>query len=151
MLRSLKRSKHEGESNEERSDSGLLEQTKKLKLTIDPGEIRLLKDIEIFIQSGNTEVILLPRDHPLQLKVEFVNKDNLQIPNIFQISVKKFYPHDAPIVRCLQPGFTCEYIMLDGLMIHPNLTENWSPISSLTEILNTIYTVRKMFILSLLS
>ena len=56
--------------------------------------------------------------------------------------VDKYYPHDRPVVKCLDPGYSCIHINDDGVLVHYDLHENWSPICALGDIIKCIQNVR---------
>ena len=115
------------------------------------GEIRLQKDIEALLRVGTKGFELLPRTEPCELKVRFspflqdVSMhviESVLLPCDFLIIVDKFYPHDRPIVKCLDPGYNCIHIDDDGTLIHYDLADNWSPICALGDIVKSIQNVR---------
>lgn len=66
-------------------------------------------------------------------------------PATFRISVPRYYPHNSPIVYCVDRGFTCPFILPTGELIHPSLREEWSAIGTLRTIIEVIQNVRLMF------
>jgi ubiquitin-protein ligase len=124
-------------------ETGLLEQTKKLRITVSAGEIRLKKDVAEFLALESEDVAIIPTDNPLVITVRYREScDGVRLPNVFQITVQKFYPHDRPGVRCLDSGFQSAEIGDDGYVNHPNLQVNWNPICTLLDILSVIDSVR---------
>ena len=115
------------------------------------GEIRLKRDVENLMRIGAKGFDLLPRTEPCELKVRFhplvrvnTNSDeNIRVPCNFLIIVDKYYPHDRPIVKCLDPGYTCIHIGSDGVLLHRDLQEDWSPICALGDIVKSIQSVRQ--------
>ncbi len=68
--------------------------------------------------------------------------ENIHLPCNFLIIVDKYYPHDRPIVRCLDSGYTCIHINDDGILVHHDLQDNWSPICALGDIIKSIQNIR---------
>jgi hypothetical protein len=67
------------------------------------------------------------------------------LPSRFQVEVPKYYPHDRPIVNCLDYKFnTCEYANNIGEICHPDLKEGWSALCSLYTIISTLKSIRDL-------
>jgi ubiquitin-protein ligase len=119
------------------------EQTKKLRITVSAGEIRLKKDVTDFLAMRDEGVEIVSFDDARSITVKYRDPPNgVHLPNIFRISVQKYYPHDRPNVFSLELGFRCAEIGDDGAVYHPNLNENWSPIGSLLDILCDVNSIR---------
>lgn len=119
------------------------EQTKKLRITVSAGEIRLKKDVTDFLAMRDKDVEIVSFDDARSITVKYRDAPNgVRLPNIFRISVQKYYPHDHPSVCSLELGFRCAEIGDDGAVYHPNLNENWSPIGSLSNILSDVNSIR---------
>ena len=70
------------------------------------------------------------------------------IPTTFRVSVPRFYPHNSPIVHCLDEGystrgnFACPYILPSGEIMHDGLGESWSAIGSLATVIDILQNIR---------
>jgi ubiquitin-protein ligase len=122
--------------NEDLSEeSSLSEQIKKVRITSTPGDLRLQNDLLDFqlipsIQLHESQekscIVLTLKDVPSQC------------PNTYHIRVPKLYPHDPPLVTCLNPGFVCQFIDSTGKVHHPALSGNWTAINSLIDVARTL-------------
>lgn len=127
----------------ERGVCAVSEQIKRFRISTTPGEIRLQKDlIEI---RDLQHVVLEYGDDPSNVILHYKYDSCALCPNRFSISIKRFYPHDAPVVVCLDTGFTSPFITASGLVIHRALLEDWSALSSLATIIDSVQQIRQVF------
>ena len=125
----------------------LSEQTKRLKLTNTPGELRLQKDvyslrnvpgIQITPSSiSNSEIYLNFQDELVGLKC----------PSRFLVAARKYYPHSAPNIQCLDEGYYCEFIDKDGILLEAIVERNWTALCSLSDVLNILNGLRQQLYL----
>lgn len=120
---------------------------KKTRYTPTPGTLRLMKDIEALENESNI-VLETNREDSSRVQVEYrVDQGReMQCPNRFEVAVAKRYPHDAPSVRCLDTGFVCRFIDESGLVHHLSLTEEWTAICSLTNVVEVLQHIRNLFL-----
>ena len=139
MIRSKGRNKRPLEDSE-------FDAEKKMRFLPTPGSLRLMKDIEALENEPN--IVLEMCEDLSRVKVEYrVDQGReLECPNRFEVLVAKRYPHDAPNVRCLDPGFVCRFIDENGLVHHSSLTEEWTAICSLTNIVEALQYIRSLFL-----
>ena len=91
------------------------------------------------------ESVIFERSESSSVIVQFTNLPDT-CPVTFRISVAKYYPHDCPLVSCLNKGFSNVYIRPDGRVVHPDLSASgWSAVRSLSDVLDTLKSIALMF------
>lgn len=136
----LKRKQTTDDSNE--SSISLSEQIKRFRITVTPGELRMQKDLTDLNNATGIEFEDLSQ--PATIVVRFT--DTLTAcPNRFQIKVPRFYPHENPIVLCLDTGYRNKFINADGLLSHPSLGRDWTALGTLTTVLCILQNIRICF------
>ena len=111
-----------------------------------PGTLRLLKDLEEL--EGNATVLLEQNDGPSKVSMEYRVDQGFRgsCPNRFEVTVLKRYPHDPPLVRCLDDGFHCRFIDEMGTVMHAGLSENWTAICTLESVVQILQSIRSLFL-----
>ena len=66
-------------------------------------------------------------------------------PSLFRISVPRYYPHNHPVVFCLNEGFVCPFILPTGKITHSSICEDWSAIGTLGTVIDILQSIRLMF------
>jgi len=108
-----------------------------------PGDIRLQKDL---VEVADLQhVVVEIGDEPSSVLVSFKSDSFVRCPNRFCVSVKRYYPCDAPIVTCLDSGFTSPFISPTGTVFHRALLDEWSCICSLVNVLEALQQIRGIF------
>ena len=108
-----------------------------------PGDIRLQKDL---VEVADLQhVVVEIGDEPSSVLVSFKSDSFVRCPNRFCVSVKRYYPCDAPIVTCLDSGFTSPFISATGTVFHRALSDEWSCICSLVNVLEALQQIRGIF------
>lgn len=70
---------------------------------------------------------------------------SIPLPSTFLIEVPKYYPHERPVVKCLDGGVRSPFISEQtGLVIHSQLCELWVATFSLSEVLSVLKSVRHL-------
>ena len=82
-------------------------------------------------------------DIPSSVIVRFLNAS--YGPSIFLVTVPRYYPHNAPLVRCLEGGFTCDHFNASGEVIHQKLNTDWFATSSLITVITILEEIRLGF------
>ena len=139
-------SEDDDDENDNRDDSPgniLLEKTKRLKLTNTPGELRLQKDVNAL--RGVSGIRITPSN--TSNSEYFVNFHDelvgLRCPSRFLVAAKKFYPHTAPNIQCLEDGFIGDFIGHDGKLVEGLIEQNWTALCSLSDALDILNKIRK--------
>ena len=57
----------------------------------------------------------------------------------------RYYPHNHPIVFCLNGGFSCPFILPTGEITHSSIREEWSAIGTLGTVVDILQSIRLMF------
>lgn len=128
MRRRRKRSENELTYEEEIEQNNLTDQIKKVKISTTPGDIRLQKDLQDFYNIETIEILNSGEKSCIILNFKNIPPE---YPHTYHIRVPKLYPHDPPIVTCLNSGFRNEFIDQRGKITHPNLSGNWTAINSM--------------------
>jgi ubiquitin-protein ligase len=118
-----------------REEISLSEQIKKVRITSTPGDLRLQNDVLDF---QSIPSIQLHESHEKSCIVLTLKNVPSECPDTFHIRVPKLYPHDPPLVTCLNPGFVCQYIDSTGKVHHPALSGNWTAINCLVDVAHTL-------------
>ena len=121
-------------------------EAKKVRSTTTPGTLRLMKDIECL--ENDDSIVLELGEEPGKVTVEYRVDQSFasQCPNRFEVTVLKRYPHEAPLVCCLDQGFACRFIHDSGTVVHPAFGEEWNAICSLTNVVEALQAIRGMFL-----
>ena len=131
-------------SDNDKVSACLSEQIKRCRISVTPGELRLRKDISAITNLRGVEFDY--PNSPSSLIIRFTSTDLSSLcPKSFHVTVPRFYPHDLPIVKCLDSGFHNEFLDADGIVRHINLAERWTALNNLADILNTLESVRQSF------
>jgi hypothetical protein len=135
-------------------------------LTLTCYVIRLQKDVEIL---KNMSGIVIHRGmSPSSIVIQFVpdghpsngiatidsNYSDYQLFNVpstlptrFAITVPRFYPHNPPAVRCIDPEICFHpYINADGTVYHASIAESWTPIQSLHTVVIVLNEIRNLML-----
>ncbi len=139
-------------------------QIKRVRITYTPGELRsvvkretclywtyvassllrLAKDIQevsrlIDVSAQITEI-------PSIASISFPNPENEAIPSKFLITVPKFYPHNAPIVQCLDYGVLpfSSYFDENGRLNH-RIISDWRAVYSLLTVIQSLRELREVY------
>lgn len=81
-------------------------------------------------------------DYPELDCIQF-SAQSSSLPSRFIITVPRFYPHNPPDVCCVDSEhFYPPYITPSGAIQHPGLTDLWSPLNSLTAVVEILQAVR---------
>lgn len=128
---------------EDDSDFTSLEESiKRVRIAFTPGELRLgrdIKDLERFQHC----VTVTSTANPASIILNFLSSEaNNNTPNRFLVTVPRYYPHDRPLVKCLEHGFICDYINFAGEVNHSFLTDQWSAIGTLKNIIDLLIFIR---------
>ncbi len=128
--------------DEEKYESCLSEQIKKCRITVTAGELRMQKDLNaikdyksIIFEFGSKSII-----------INFCDKYHSPCPDHFQIIIPNYYPHDKPIIKCLDMNYYNEFILQNGNVLHPNIELNWNALCTLDNIIDTIQIIRMSFV-----
>jgi len=119
------------------------ELNKKCRITVTPGELRLAHDwdhCKELVDQGMVTFLRNPRT-PLRFQFYFpdLRKAGLSLPNIFNIQIPRFYPHQPPIIFCDCSFYQqCAFVGSDGRVIDPLLNQNWSSILTLQDVITTM-------------
>jgi hypothetical protein len=116
----------------------IVENMKKFRLVVQPGELRLKRDIQerdflLLQQTHNIEVKFISRQPiVLQVSVGSFSGDE-RFPNLFPrdftVSIPRYYPHEAPKFFVTDPEFRrqepwCRFVALtDGRLAHHALVK----------------------------
>lgn len=73
------------------------------------------------------------------------------IPSRFALTIGRYYPHERPLVYCLDEGYTCQLIAEDGEVLHRRLWEDWSAIDSLKTVIDSVQEVREAICAAMIS
>lgn len=122
---------NENENKEDEEENHLSDQIKKVKISTTPGDLRLQKDLQDF--QGINSIELLSAGEKSCIILNFTHLPQ-GYPHTYHIRVPKLYPHDPPIVTCLNHGFISEFIDQTGKVTHPNLGGNWTAINSMINV-----------------
>lgn len=151
MLRHLKRKPETPDAEAEerlRQDNEIHALKRSRSVAVTPGELRLQKDLESLDEQLHHYITIeRHEDDNQRITLRYLVDKELQdkIPNNFELTVRRFYPHDRPFIRCLDPGFTCSYILENGDVIHESLTRNWTAVCGLGDIIESVQEVRQIF------
>lgn len=87
-------------------------------------------------------------DDPACLLVTFKDNphNNICIPCKFMVKVSKYYPHNSPIVTCLDEHLSAPFIDANGEIQHMYLQNGWSAIGTLRTLLDIIQSLRPYFV-----
>lgn len=105
---------------------------------------RLQKDLKEFQFRGIDGVTFQYPDEPGSIIVEFTDLIPFT-PSLFSVRVPRYYPHNHPIVFCLNEGFSCPFILASGEIVHKGLDVDWSAIGTLGTIIDILNSIRMMF------
>ena len=143
MLRSKKRVLDVGELDSA-LEEGLSKKSPRAMTT--PGTLRLMKDLEEL--ESNATVILEQNDGPNIVSMEYHVDQGFRgrCPNRFEVTVPKMYPHDPPVVRCIDDGFSCRFIDQKGVVMHQGLRNNWTAICTLGHVVQILQSIRSLFL-----
>lgn len=119
---------------------------KKGRATTTPGTLRLIKDMEDL--ENNASIVLEQPDEPCRVTVEYRVDPGIsgRCPNRFEVTAPKRYPHDAPLVRCIDKGYACRFIDETGTVIHSGLREDWTAICTLGSVVQILQSIRGLFL-----
>ncbi len=151
MLRRLKRKpENPVDETEEVLEQDIESQSSKRSrtVTVTPGELRLQKDIESLDDHLRHYLTIERHEEDNQrITLRYLVDKELQdkVPNHFELIVRRFYPHDRPLIRCLDQGFACSYILENGNVIHSSLTSGWTAVCGLGEIVERVQEIRQIF------
>ena len=134
MIQNLKRKNY---------DANILsEQIKRFRITVSPGELRMQRDLNDLADAEGLDF-----SYPGEpASVVIISDLQINCPNRFLLRVPRYYPHEKPKVRCLDLGFSHEYISLDGNITHPLLTSEWSAVYTVSDVIRAIQTIRLVYI-----
>jgi ubiquitin-protein ligase len=116
---------------------------KRFRISTTPGEIRLQKDLQELRELQH--VTLEYGDDPSNVILQFKADASAHCPNRFSITVKRFYPHDPPLILCLDAGFTSPFISEARVVQHRALSAEWSALGSVSTILHAVQQVREEY------
>lgn len=68
--------------------------------------------------------------------------DQTSVPCHFSVEIPKYYPHDRPLVRCLNPCKPSPFIREHGIVCHPSLADGWVATNSLYTVVEILQLVR---------
>ena len=106
----------------------------------------MVKDLEEL--ESNATVILEQNDGPNIVSMEYHVDQGFcgRCPNRFEVTVPKRYPHDPPVVRCIDDGFSCRFIDQKGVVMHQGLRNNWTAICTLGHVVQILQSIRSLFL-----
>ena len=102
---------------------------------------RLQKDLHELQLCGIHGFSILYPDETGSVTVEFLEAIPFA-PSIFRISVPRYYPHNHPIIFCLNEGNPSQFILQSGEIIHSSLREEWSAIGTLSTVIDILQSIR---------
>ena len=82
-------------------------------------------------------------DVPSSVVVRFLNVSTG--PSVFLVTVPRYYPHNAPMVRCLEDGFSSDFFRASGEVVHHKLDSDWFATSSLVTVIDILKEIRLSF------
>lgn len=110
---------------------------KKVRISHTPGQIRLQKDIDEAKQRYGLTVTLT--DNPSSCILHFPFAEHREIR--FLITVSKYYPHNHPMLRCLDFCTILPFLDNLGNVMHRGLKEDWTAICSIDTIIQILQVV----------
>jgi ubiquitin-protein ligase len=137
--------KQQNHQIEESININVVDQLKRVRITCSPGELRLRKDIQEYEKNqnnGNDRIIFENTSEPGSVLIKFVDSNSDSSPSIYLIMVEKYYPHQRPIVKCLQENYQCISILISGEVVHTALCDEWTAINSLSTIIDVLNNIR---------
>ena len=72
--------------------------------------------------------------------------NGVRIPTRFMLKVSKYYPHQSPVVTCLQAEFCASFVSPDGEILHTHLQSGWSALGTIKTVVDIIQSVRPHFV-----
>jgi len=69
-----------------------------------------------------------------------------RVPTRFMIKVSKYYPHQSPVVTCLQTEFSATFVSPEGEILHSHLQNQWSALGTIKTVVDIIQSVRPHFV-----
>lgn len=139
MIR-IKRARDQIEADDADNSTGLssLEgDLKKVRISYTPGQLRLLKDIEEAKQKFQLKV--LQGESPSTCVLHLILSDGREVR--FQMTVPRYYPHNAPVVRCLDFYHILPFLDNNGIVVHRGLNEDWNAICSIDNVIQILQVV----------
>jgi hypothetical protein len=68
------------------------------------------------------------------------------LPSRFLIRVPRFYPHNGPVIQCLDSScYPNDFFDENGNSTHPLFSSDWLAIYSLTNVIETLRQIRLVF------
>mgnify|MGYP000193211741 CR=1 FL=1 len=120
----------------------LAEQIKRFRISVTPGELRLQKDLQ-GIGSFHNINFEFPQG-PSSVAVNFIDNTNI-CPSRFLVTVPRYYPHNKPILKCLDTIYKNQFILDNYNITHPIIDE-WTAMKSLQDIIECLQFIRATFI-----
>ena len=145
MLR-VKRSRQQVENEDENTHLSSLEgDLKKVKISYTPGELMLQKDMNVLRVKFHLKVTM--GDHASACIIHFPLTEHQGVRFLF--TVARYYPHNAPTVKCLDYSMVLPHIDINGNVTHRALNEDWSAICTIETVLQALDEVCKQIRYSL--
>ena len=121
-------------------------ETKKLRISRTPGELRLSKELDSF---SDNDAVLKVGNRATEVFLIFDNKNCMNMerfrPQRFVIEVSRHYPHEPPLVRAVETEYfgAHPHIARDGRVIHPILSKTkWNALLSISDIVTMLKETR---------
>lgn len=138
-------SHHAGQTPKRKSEdddiysSILSEQIKRFRISVTPGELRMRKDLHSLRSHRGFNIEFA--EEPSCVTLRFSDAHMLS-PLTFKINIPRFYPHDTPVITCIDSEHAHDFFDSDGYVSLRSLGINWTAMCS---ILDVLLAVQKYF------
>lgn len=104
--------------------------------------IRLNKDVKAMGDLSYVQCTFTEDPSALLLNYKDSIYNGTRIPTRFMIKVSKYYPHQSPVVTCLEVEFSATFVSPEGEILHSHLQNQWSALGTIKTVVDIIQSVR---------
>ena len=108
--------------------------------------IRLNKDVKAMGDLSYVQCTFTEDPSALLLNYKDSIYNGTRIPTRFMIKVSKYYPHQSPVVTCLEVEFSATFVSPEGEILHSHLQNQWSALGTIKTVVDIIQSVRPHFV-----
>ena len=126
---------HKRKYDDDSVSSILSEEIKRFRISVTPGELRMKKDLNDLCNHHGLRIEY--SEAPSSVVIKFSNSYILS-PMTFRINIPRYYPHDIPVITCINSALLYDFFDAQGVVSLESLGVHWTATCSLSDVLLAI-------------